>query len=267
MLESKPRTATGGFMKRIRFAALVGICFAMGMLITGCGGGGDDAPLTTTGKWGFVDPAGNAETLDIVETGNTIAGTTSRGGTVSGGGTSRSRDIVITYPSGYCINMTLVLDGCTLSGTVTDCNGETGTIVLTMENCGDGGGDISTGVYTGTESLCMSFPGIPQVCADAPIQFYVDPNGQIVFGSDTEIDTGGGHVTLSSSQTGNQFTLTTTATVPGAGSLTVTYSGTITESTITGTITGSGSAAGMAITMSGTFTATRGTPTQRIAGF
>lgn len=232
-------------------AVVVGLLVA-NMFFAGCGGGGSDkeAP-SATGTWGFAAPTGEQETMTLAESGGAISGTSTRGATVTGTRNGPNANIELHYANNYVITFVVVIDGGTMTGTVTDSNGGTGTVVIIRI---DTDGNIKAGTYTGTEHVTIGASGVPSMSFDSPIQFVVSEDGQVMLPDVSGDVAGGGHFMTSHTQTGNQFSLTATVSVAGAGSFSFTYAGTVNGDLITGTISGSGMAG---LTMTGTFEATR----------
>jgi len=228
---------------------------AMSIFMVGCGGGGgDDATPSATGTWGFVDPSGAQETMTLAESGETISGTTTRGATVTGTRQGSNANIDLHYANNYTVTVVVKIDGDTMTGTVTDSNGGSGTVVIVRI---DTDGDFTPGLYSGTETLTITISGTSVTAGTFPFMLQVDDNGQVMLpGADITTSVGGisAHTMISHTQTGNSFTLTAAVDMGGYGSLSYTYSGTITGNLISGTISGSGPS-GMVI--SGSFQATK----------
>jgi hypothetical protein len=91
-------------------------------------------PPSATGTWSFVDPQGNQETIILAQSGNEVRGTTANGGMVQGTANGASYQIIIIY-SNDTINLTVTISGNSMSGTVTDGSGGSGslTAVRTVE--------------------------------------------------------------------------------------------------------------------------------------
>ena len=140
------------------------------------------------------------------------------------------------------------------------------SLALLLTACGGGGGDSSSGggsestyvgTYTGMQSWTLSSPGVPSRTGEEPLTVVVASNGDVVI-TDSEGTKFTGTLTGESlSATGQLEGIT----IPGANcpAATITYTGTVSGTTITGSLNGAynctvSTGATFKITISGTFT-------------
>ena len=119
------------------------------------------------------------------------------------------------------------------------------SLVMLLSACGGGGGDSSSGggsgtiyagTYTGMETWTLNSPGIPSRSGTSPLTIVIASNGDVV------ITDGNGFI-YSGSLTGESLSAAATVgeiVVTGAfcPAVTVTYTGTISGTTITGSANG-----------------------------
>lgn len=143
------------------------------------------------------------------------------------------------------------------------------SLAMLLVSCGGGGGgdsssgggseSIYVGTYTGTQNWTLSSPGIPSKSGTDSLTVVVASNGDVVI-TDSEGTQSTGSLTGESlSATGTLGEIT----VPGANcpATTITYTGTVNGTTITGSFSGAynctlSTGTKFTVTIAGTFTVT-----------
>jgi hypothetical protein len=135
-------------------------------------------------------------------------------------------------------------------------------LALTFTACGGGrsssGGSSSDGLYTGTQTLVLSSPGLAST--STPATFAMEVSGSTVTVLDPDFTAS---ATLDANNRFSASSPTVSFPVEGitcTGRLT--YTGTVSGNTASGNLSGSFNCGGLVITVSGTFTATRGSAKQ-----
>jgi hypothetical protein len=105
------------------------VILSTALCLAGCGGGDDNAAPTVdvTGTWRLAPQGGAAFTARLTQSGSSVQGTDSDGGTWAGSVSGDQMAATIVNPDGSSVSTTATVNGNTMTGNYQTSNGEAGT--------------------------------------------------------------------------------------------------------------------------------------------
>ena len=137
-------------MKQGSLALLIAVwCVGSALMLTGCGGGGDEGAPSggpAVGTWTLTDDRGTTVILSLAQSGDRVAGTvvgnaaqaalrsSSANGVVSGEVDGNSISLVIVYDDGHTVYINGTISGESMAGQWSDSEGARGTVSTQRES-------------------------------------------------------------------------------------------------------------------------------------